>query len=42
MAKEKGGLRTRYLKGGISSWNGEKTERKRRHKDICKRLEKCN
>ena len=27
MAKEKGGLRTRYLKGGISSWNGEKTER---------------
>jgi rhodanese-related sulfurtransferase len=27
MAKEKGGIRTRYLKGGISSWNGEKTER---------------
>ncbi len=27
MAKEKGGLRTRYLKGGLSSWNGEKTER---------------
>ena len=27
MAKEKGGLRTRYLKGGISSWNGEKIER---------------
>jgi len=27
MAREKGGLRTRYLKGGISSWNGEKTER---------------
>ena len=42
IAREKGGLRTRYLKGGISSWNDEKTERKRRHKDICKRLEKCN
>src|SRR5829696_8271447 len=27
MAREKGGLRTRYLKGGISSWNGKKTER---------------
>jgi rhodanese-related sulfurtransferase len=27
MAKEKGGIRTIYLKGGISSWNGEKTER---------------
>ena len=27
MAREKGGLNTKYLKGGISSWNGEKTER---------------
>ena len=27
MAREKGGLRTRYLKGGISAWNDEKTER---------------
>jgi glyoxylase-like metal-dependent hydrolase (beta-lactamase superfamily II)/rhodanese-related sulfurtransferase len=26
IAREKGGLRTRYLKGGISSWNDEKTE----------------
>jgi len=26
MAREKGGLRTRYLKGGISAWNDEKTE----------------
>jgi glyoxylase-like metal-dependent hydrolase (beta-lactamase superfamily II)/rhodanese-related sulfurtransferase len=26
LAREKGGLRTRYLKGGISSWNDEKTE----------------
>ncbi len=27
MAKERGGLRTKYLKGGISAWNGERTER---------------
>ena len=26
MAREKGGLRTRYLKGGISAWHGKKTE----------------
>lgn len=26
MAREKGGLRTRYLKGGIFAWNDEKTE----------------
>ena len=26
MAREKGGLRTKYLKGGISAWNDEKTE----------------
>jgi rhodanese-related sulfurtransferase len=26
IAREKGDIRTRYLKGGISSWNGEKTE----------------
>src|ERR687897_859323 len=26
-AKERGGLRTKYLKGGISAWNGERTER---------------
>lgn len=27
MARERGGLRTKYLKGGISAWNGERTER---------------
>jgi rhodanese-related sulfurtransferase len=27
MAREKGGIKTKYLKGGISSWNGERTER---------------
>lgn len=27
MASERGGLRTKYLKGGISAWNGERTER---------------
>jgi rhodanese-related sulfurtransferase len=27
MARDKGSLRTKYLKGGISAWNGEKTER---------------
>ena len=26
-AREKGGLKTRYLKGGISAWNGETTAR---------------
>lgn len=26
MARDKGGLLTRYLKGGISSWNSEKTD----------------
>ena len=26
MAREQGGLRTRYLKGGISAWKDEKTE----------------
>jgi rhodanese-related sulfurtransferase len=27
MARERGGLRTKYLKGGISAWNGERTGR---------------
>ena len=27
MAREKGGLKTRYLKGGISAWNDETTAR---------------
>jgi len=27
MASERGGLRTKYLKGGISAWNGERTKR---------------
>jgi rhodanese-related sulfurtransferase len=27
MAMERGGIRTKYLKGGISGWNGERTER---------------
>jgi rhodanese-related sulfurtransferase len=44
MAKEKGGLRTRYLKGGISSWNGEKTERQDIRisaKDLKNSIDKC-